>query len=89
MECGFRHSVGRKAGVRSNIPDEIASRVSLLEVFCEAWNQGRGRTVDRDVLVQSGALTARFLDNVAAIAGELDAIRTGSARRSSQGMTPA
>ena len=57
---------------RSNFPDEIASRVSLLEVFCEAWNQGRGRTVDRDVLVRSGALTDRFLDKVAAISGDLD-----------------
>ena len=50
---------------------EIDSRVRLLEVFCEAWNQGRGRTVDRDALVQSGAVSHRYLDDIAAISKEL------------------
>ena len=64
--------LAERLGTRSNSPAEIDSRISFLEVFCEAWNQGRGRTVDRDVLVQSNALSDRFLDDVAAIARELD-----------------
>ena len=56
---------------RSITSREIESRLSLLEVFCEAWNQGRSRGVDRDVLVQSGALSDRYLDDVVAIAREL------------------
>lgn len=63
--------LAERLGSRSISSQEIASRVSLLEVFCEAWNQGRGRTVDRDVLVQSGYLSERYLDDVVAIAGEL------------------
>ena len=56
---------------RTTTSQEVESRVRLLEVFCEAWNQGRGRAVDRDVLVQSGAVSERYLDDVVAIAGEL------------------
>ena len=33
--------------------------------------QGRGRAVDRDMLVQSGAVSGRYLDDVTAIAREL------------------
>ena len=64
--------LAERLGSRSISSREIASRVSLLEVFCEAWNQGRGRGVDRDVLVQSRALSERYLDNVVAIARERD-----------------
>ena len=56
---------------RSTTPLDIDSRVRLLQVFCEAWNQGRGRAVDRDALVGSRALSERYLDDVAAIAGEM------------------
>ena len=51
---------------------EIGWRLDLLEVFCELWNQGRGKPVDRDALLASHALTPRFFDDVAAIARELD-----------------
>ena len=51
---------------------EITSRLDLLEVFCELWKQGRGRSVGRDALEASGALTDHFLDDVVAIARELD-----------------
>ena len=63
--------LAERLGSRSISSQEIDSRVNLLEVFCEAWNQGRGRTVDRDVLVQSGAVSERYLDDVVAIAREL------------------
>lgn len=64
--------LAEKLGSRSISSHEIDSRVNLLGVFCEAWSRGRGRGVDRDVLVQSGALRDRYLDDVVAIARELD-----------------
>ncbi len=51
---------------------DIGSRIELLEVFCELWKQGRGRKVDSDALRDSGALSSRYLDDVVAIASELD-----------------
>ena len=57
---------------RSITPADIGSRLDLLDFFCELWMHGRGRPVDRDVLADSGALTERFLSDVATIAKELD-----------------
>ena len=64
--------LAERLGSRSITSHEIDLRVSLLELFCEVWNQGRGRAVDRDVLVQSGAVSERYLDDVVDITGELD-----------------
>ena len=61
-----------RLGAGSITSQEIESRVNMLGVFCEAWNQGRSRRVDHDVLVQSGALSDRYLDDVLTIARELD-----------------
>lgn len=82
LECGIEQAgqwrsvsgspLAKRLTSDSNSPEEIEQRVRLLEVFCEAWKQGRGRLVDRDVLVQSRAVSERFLDRVADIAGELD-----------------
>lgn len=55
----------------SSTASEIDFRVRLLEVFCEKWNQGRGRTIDRDVLLQSNAVSARFLNDIVDISNEL------------------
>ena len=63
--------LAERLGSRSISSQEISLRLSLLEVFCAAWNQGRGRTVDRDAVMQSGAVSERYLDDVVAIAGEL------------------
>ena len=64
--------LAEKLGARSITSQEIDSRVSLLGVFCDAWNQGRSRAIDRDVLVESGAVSPRYLDYVVAISGELE-----------------
>ena len=53
-------------------PDQIGSRIELLEVFCEAWNQGRGKLVDQDALAKSDAISGRYLEDVVEIAKELD-----------------
>ena len=60
-----------KLCAHSKSPEEIALRSDLLEIFCEFWNQGRGRPVDREALKDSGALSERFLDPIAEIADEL------------------
>ena len=63
--------LAERLGSHSIASQEMESRVKLLEVFCGAWNQGRGRCVDRDVLVQSGAVSGKYLDDVVAIAGDI------------------
>ncbi len=65
-------ALAEKLGSRSIPALEIGFRLDLLGVFCELWKQGRGRPVDRDALENSGALSERFLDDVVAIAKELD-----------------
>ena len=65
-------ALAEKLGSRSISPPEIEFRLDLLGVFCELWKQGRGRPVDRDDLENSGALSDRFLNDVVAIAKELD-----------------
>jgi hypothetical protein len=62
--------LAERLGSRAVSPQQITARSELLEVFCELWKQGRGRPVDREALEESGALSARYLDDVVAIAEE-------------------
>lgn len=64
--------LAEKLASRSRTSLEINARISLLEVFCELWNQGKGRIVDRDALVQSRSLSDKYLDHVVVIATDLD-----------------
>ena len=66
--------------------EEVSLRVELLTTFCELWRVGRGRSVGLDALAQSGALSARYLNDVAAMAFELegDAARLLDALRASE-----
>ena len=61
-----------KLGSHSISPQQIEFRLDLLQFFCELWKQGRGRPVDRDAIEASKALSNRFLDDVVAIAEELN-----------------
>ena len=65
-------TLAEKLAARSKTSLEIDARISLLEVFCELWNQGKGRIVDRDVLVQSRSLSDKYIDHVVVIAKDLD-----------------
>ena len=65
-------ALAEKLVARSNTSRQIDSRLRLLEMFCELWKQGRGRIVDRDVLVQSRAVSDQYLDRVADIADDLN-----------------
>ena len=50
---------------------EVTARVALLGHFCALWKQGRGRSVDRDTLEQSGAVSGTFIDKITAANDEL------------------
>ncbi len=65
-------ALAEKLSAQFETTRELDSRISLLEVFCELWNRGRGRIVDRDVLVRSRALSDRYLDDVVDIARDLN-----------------
>jgi len=69
--------LAQRLGSRSAAPPETSLRLDLLEVFCGLWKQGRGRTVDRGALEESGALAERFLEDVVSLAREVD----GDAKR--------
>ena len=74
MENGIGHTAfAEKLG----FPIDLLRRRSRFgwtcsESFASCGNRGRGRPVDRDALENSGALSERFLDDVVAIAKELD-----------------
>ncbi len=70
-------SLAERLGSLSISPADITARLDLLKAFCELWLQGRGRTVGREVLEESEALTDRYLDDVVAIARDLE----GDAKR--------
>jgi len=42
----------------------LDARAALFEAFCRAWCEGRGRSVDREAIQQSGAVSDRFLEPV-------------------------
>ncbi len=65
-------SLEERLASRSAAVTEMGDRLNLLEVFCELWKQGRGKPVERDALVDSGALSGRYLDDVVEVARELD-----------------
>lgn len=59
----------------SDDPDairRIREAGAALEAFARAWCRGRGEPVDRATLVESGAVSNNFIDEVAELARELD-----------------
>ena len=46
----------------------LRGRCRALRIWVELWRRGRGRTVDRGVLEQSGAVSAVFIDRTADLA---------------------
>jgi energy-coupling factor transporter ATP-binding protein EcfA2 len=49
---------------------QLDARAQLLEAFCHAWREGRGRPVDRDA-IERGGVSKHYLDDVVQIAREL------------------
>ncbi len=60
-----------KLGSGSIDAAQIGLRLDLLEAFCGLWQEGRGKPVDRDVLIESGSVSKVFLEKVIAVANEL------------------
>ena len=50
----------------------VRLRVAGARAWLEAWRDGRGRPVDRDVLAASGAITPTFIDRLVELASEVD-----------------
>jgi len=65
-------SLAKKIAGRSETGAQLEARIALLETFCLAWREGRGRKVDRLELEQSKVVSEKFLDDVVAVAVELD-----------------
>jgi hypothetical protein len=67
------------AAIKAQAPagTQLDARAQLLEAFCDAWIEGRGRPVDREAIEASDAISERFLDDVVDIAREFagDAVR--------------
>ena len=56
-------------------PDErvlLRLRIEGARAWIEAWREGRGRPVDRDVLIESRAVTPVFINRLVELAGEVD-----------------
>ncbi len=68
---------------------QLDARSQLLEAFCEAYSEGRGRAVDSEAIERSAAVTSVFLSDVVDVCRELDGdgeslIRTLRAREDSR-----
>lgn len=61
----------QKAASNAIEPDQIGYRADLLQVFCKLWQQGRGKPVGRNVLMESNAVTERFLGGLSEVADQL------------------
>jgi len=56
-------------------PDEqtdLRLRIAGVRAWVEAWREGRGRPVDRDVLAASGAISSVFIDRLVELVAEVD-----------------
>jgi hypothetical protein len=51
---------------------QIDARAALLDEFCRAWCEGRGRRLDRETIERSDAVSEHYVDAVVEIARELD-----------------
>jgi len=64
-------ALARSIAAKDGAGSQLDARSQLLEAFCEAWMEGRGRRVDSEVIGRSGEITQRYLDAVVEIAKEL------------------
>lgn len=51
---------------------QLLARGRCLDALLRGWREGRGEPVDRGTLLESGAVTQRFIDEVSALAAEVD-----------------
>jgi len=68
VQYGNVHSIGSD----SPLYQRAEARVRLLEAVARYWQIGRGRPVDRQILIESGAVSDTFIDRVSDLAARLD-----------------
>lgn len=61
---GFMQYQGRLPGMDENVWATIQIKVRLLESYLELFRRGRSKPIDRQVLVQSSAVSGTFIDLV-------------------------
>ena len=52
----------------------VSAHGEALETYVDAWNHGRGKPIDREVLEASGAVSSTFIEAVSALADEVDGV---------------
>ncbi len=65
-------ALARESAGGSEVGAQLEARIALLETFCLAWREGRGRKVGRLELEESDAVSDRYLDAVVTVAAEFD-----------------
>lgn len=58
--------------VKNGTFDRAKAAAKAIRTACEAWQIGRGKPVDRSVLLDSESVSDRFIDEVSALARRLD-----------------
>lgn len=85
VRWGHLRSLLEIGGVDGLLADEVRERVrqhgAALETFVEAYTVGRGKSVDREVLKASGAVSDKFIDEASdladRVAGKPEAVLDG------------
>ncbi len=72
MLCKQESSTSKNLISEHPMAAQLGARALVLEEYCMAWQEGRGRKVPWDVIEDSGAVTKTFLERVAALLEELD-----------------
>ncbi len=88
LENLLHSSAAPGAVADATIRSRLERRCRALRVWLGLWRQGRGQTVDRGVLEQSGAVSARFIDAASELTLEcagngralIEALRNGKLR---------
>lgn len=64
LEVWLQSPAGENAHIRNQLPDDLSKRAVVARRWLELARQGRGRPVDREALVGSGALSEKMLARV-------------------------
>jgi len=67
-----RFDLAEKFATRSEVATQLEARIELLETFCLAWREGRGKKVRRVEIEASRSVSEKYLDAVTGIATKLD-----------------
>ncbi len=72
LETLLQQPAATRAVVDPAYRQTLSAHCRVARVWVDVWQRGRGHPVDRNVLEASGAVTAKFIDAVAALAERVD-----------------